>query len=212
MTRLLKAALAASCLSLVALPVQAQAPGFDVKLNPRIGAYVPLSDLTSAQAAGVEIVEEMTGSLALGLGVELQLPVLPFNIRGNLDYATGSEVRVTEDGVERDEGVETTLLAVSGDLVFRPLPEFILVQPYLFAGGGLKQYDVGDETTLDSFRDESDPTLHLGGGLDLSLGPLAVNAEVGDYISWYEVQAADSEESETQHDLFVTVGISMGLL
>ena len=212
MKRLLKATLAASCLGLVALPAHAQAAGFDVKVNPRIGAYVPLSDITQAQAAGAEIVEEMTGSLALGLGVELQLPVLPFSIRGNLDYATGSEVRVTEDGVERDEGVETTLLAVSGDLVFRPLPQIILVQPYVFAGGGLKQYDVGDEATLNSFRDESDPTLHVGGGLDLSLGPLAVNAEVGDYISWYDVQAADTDETETQHDLFVTVGISIGLL
>ena len=52
-------------------------------------------------------------------------------------------------------------------------------------------------------------------GLDFGLGPLSLNAELSDYISWYDVVAGiegDSEESTMQHDLFMTVGFAIGLL
>ena len=189
----------------VAAPAAAQAPGIELVINPRIGLYVPVTDLGATTTETVEL----GNSLAIGLGAELQLAALPFGIRANLDYATGS--KVSRDGVE-DEQTETTLLAVVGDLVFRPLPKIILFQPYIFAGGGLKQYDFQTEgATVGDFEAESDPTVHLGFGLDLGLGPLALNAELSDYISWYELQDA-SDESEMQHDLFLTVGFAIGLL
>lgn len=210
MKTLLKSGIAAACLLATTAPLQAQAPGIDVRLNPRIGLYQPLSDLGEAQAAATTTAAELSGSLALGLGVEIDLMLLPVGVRFNLDYATGSEVQYADDGVTTDPGVETTLLAVVGDVMFRPLPKLILVQPYLFAGAGLKQYDFETSTaTAETFQDEGDFTLHLGGGFDVGLGPLALNAELGDYISWFELQDADSE---MQHDLFVTVGFSIGLL
>lgn len=206
MRRVITTAIAAALVA-VAAPVQAQAPAIDLVLNPRIGLYSPLSELGESRDAAVN---ELTGSLALGLGAELRLAALPFGIRANLDYATGSEI--SRDGVT-EEGSETTVLAVVGDVVFRPLPKLVLVQPYLFAGGGLKQYDFeyrsfGD-LPLDSFEDESDPTVHVGAGLDVGVGPLALNAEVSDYISWWDV--ALSDETETQHDLFLSVGFAIGL-
>lgn len=184
-------------------PALAQAPGIELVLNPRIGLYAPLTDL--GEDAGSTFALE--NSLAIGLGAELQLTALPFGIRANLDYATGA--KVSQDGVE-SEGSETTLLAVAGDLVFRPLPDIILVQPYFFAGGGLKQYDFQVEGAGE-FATESDPTVHLGLGLDVGFGPLALNAELGDYISWFELTEG-SDESEMQHDLFITVGFAIGLL
>ncbi len=210
MTTLSKSALLATCLMLVAAPVMAQAPGIDLRINPRIGLYQPLGNLGETQVAGVTIVEEMGGSLALGLGIELDVMMLPVGFRLNMDYATGSEISRSEDGVEMGESTETTLLAVVGDVMFRPLPKMVLVQPYLFVGGGLKQYDVTSETTAASFQDASDPTIHFGGGLDVGFGPLALNAEIGDYVSWFEPQ--ESESSEIQHDLFLTIGFSIGIL
>lgn len=207
MRRLTNSAIAAACLFAMAAPLQAQAPGIDIRLNPRIGVYTPLTDLGEIQVNGTTVNPEMAGSLALGLGLELDLR-LPVNVRLNLDYATGSEIRSTGVGVDFAP-FETTLLAVVGDLVWRPLPRGVLWQPYLFGGGGLKQYDVTDATVA-TFEAESDPTIHIGGGLEFGLGPFGLNAEVGDYISWYELQ--ENTDSEMQHDIFVTVGFSIGIL
>lgn len=212
MTNATRSVLIAACIIGMAAPVQAQVPGIDVKLNPRIGLYQPLSDLGEAPQAAGEAIAELEGSMALGLGLELDMALLPVGFRVNLDYATGTEVQY-DNGIQTESGVETTVLAVVGDLMFRPFPRLVLAQPYLFAGGGLKQYDF-EPTGADpigDFEDTSDFTVHLGGGLEVGFGPLLLNAEVGDYISWWDVQNADGD-TETQHDLFLTVGFAIGLL
>lgn len=195
MRTFLSAVVAASCLALVAVPAQAQF----LKVNPRIGLYVPLTDLGEVTGETVEL----NNSLAFGLGLEFGLPFLPFDVRANLDYA--SDAAVTQEGLDRDAG-RTTVLAVVGDAIFR-LPRIVLLQPYLFAGGGLKQYAF-DTQSPEDFRDSSDPTLHLGGGLDLGLGGLSLNAELGDYVSWFELRDGDSR---VQHDVFLTVGFSVAM-
>ena len=202
----LELALLAACLTAFAAPAMAQAPGLDLKLNPRVGLYVPLTDLGDIGGTAGNVVSEQSGNLAYGLGDELDIAALPVGLRANIDYATGSEV--TSEGVG-DQVLERSVFMLAGDLVFRPLPSLIILQPYFFAGGGVRQYDftAADATDL---SDISDPMVHLGGGLDLTLGPLALNAEVGDYVSWFEAQ--EGADSEMQHDLFVTVGIVLGLL
>lgn len=203
------AVVVAALFAVAAAPAAAQVPGIELKLNPRIGLYVPLTDLGDQTVGSVTETVALDNSLALGLGAELQLAALPFGIRANLDYATGSRV-TTESGGTAEEGPETTLLAVAGDLVFRPLPNIVMLQPYLFVGGGLKQYDF-DTQDAAAFESESDPTFHLGFGLDFGFGPLALNAELSDYISWFELSETN-DESNMQHDLFITVGFSIGLL
>lgn len=216
MNSILKSVAAALALAVVAAPAAAQAPGLDVRLNPRIGLYEPLSDLGDAPDAASNAVTELSGSLALGLGLELGIAALPVGLRLNLDYGTGSRVEYGEDGFDTESGYETTVLAVVGDVMFRPIPRLIIAQPYFFAGGGLKQYDfepTGDDP-VGTFQDTSDFTVHLGGGLEVGFGPLALNAEVGDYISWWEPQTllGGDDGSEIQHDLFLTIGFAMGLL
>ena len=200
-----KLAVAAACVLALAVPAAAQAPGVDLTLNPRFGFYVPLTDLGDAGGTIGNIVSDKSGNLALGLGAELNLGVLPVGLRANIDYATGSEV--TAEGI--GESTERSVFLLAGDVVFRPLPTLVLIQPYFFAGGGVRQYDF-DTEDIAALDDASDPMVHLGGGLDLTLGPLALNAELGDYVSWLEVR--EGADSEVQHDLFVTVGIILGLL
>ncbi len=216
MRTVLSSAIIAATLLGMAAPAAAQAPGIDLRLNPRIGLYEPLSDLGDAPGAASAAADELAGSLALGLGLEIGVAALPVGLRLNLDYATGSRVEYGDDGFETESGYETTVLALAADLMFRPIPRLIIAQPYFFAGGGLKQYDFeptgGDP--IRTFEDTSDFTVHLGGGLDVGFGPLSVNAEVGDYISWWESQnPLDIDaDAEIQHDLFLTVGFAIGLL
>ncbi|NIP80255.1 MAG: hypothetical protein GWM90_13945 [Gemmatimonadetes bacterium] len=191
-------------------PVRAQVPGVEFRLNPRIGLYAPLSNLGEASIGTSVETFEMQSSFAIGLGAELQLPALPFGIRANLDYATSTSVD-TETGLP-GEAPNASLLALVGDLVFRPLPSMVVVEPYFLAGGGIKSYDFDTSGTFDpeGFATESDPTLHLGAGLDFGAGPFGFNAELSDYISWFEL--VEGGDSEMQHDVFITVGFSIGLL
>jgi hypothetical protein len=198
------AALLLATATAVAAPAAAQA---GLSLNPRIGLFAPLTDLgDQAIGTGFERAIRLDHSLAFGLGLQLGLPRLPFDLRANLDYATGATV--TRHGVDNETG-QTTVLAVAGDLVFRPLPRLILLQPYFFAGGGLRQYAF-DFDDAAAFRDASDPALHLGGGLDFGVGSLRLNAEIGDYVSRYRLQ--EGAASRLQHDLFLSVGFIVRML
>lgn len=208
MRTLLKSMVATVCLLALAVPASGQLPAFEIKLNPRIGLYAPLSNLGEADTGTAIETFELQNSLALGLGVELDFGG-SIGVRANLDYATDSSVDI-EDGSIGGQAPQATLLALVGDLMWRPLPRIVVLQPYLFAGGGLKQYDF-DVDSSSSFSEESDPTIHLGGGLDFGIGPLALNAEISDYISWFQI-TEDDGDSEIQHDVFVTVGFSIGLL
>ena len=68
----------------------------------------------------------------------------------------------------------------------------------------------GDTDIDDVFPEsQTDFTLHAGVGLDLGLGPIALVAELSDYISWYEAEGAD--ESEMQNDIFLMAGIRVGI-
>jgi hypothetical protein len=204
MKSILKSGLAAACLLGISATVAAPAQAQLLEVNPRVGLYAPLTDLGEAGSTASTIVADRAGSLALGLGVELGF--LPLPIRANLDYVTGAEV--SEEGV--GEPTEAKMLAVSADLMIRPLPRIIIIQPYLFAGAGLRSYSFDPAAgAVSQLEDANDPTVHLGGGADLSLGPLHLNAEIGDYISWYEIQA---DETEMQHDLFVSIGLVLGIL
>ena len=201
MRKVVTTVLTAACLLAFAGAAGAQA----LKVNPRIGLYAPLTDLADAESTAGTIAAEQSGALALGLGVEFGF--LPLDIRANLDYVTGAEVTV--DGVSGAE--ESKMLAVSADLMFRPLPRLIVLQPYVFAGVGLRQYEFEPaDASVSQLRDADDATIHLGGGLDLALGTFALNAELGDYISWYAIQ--DGADAKVQHDVFISLGIILGLL
>ena len=92
MKTMLKTGLALACVLGFAAPAAAQAPGLEVKLNPRVGLYVPLSDLGEAQTAAGTIVAEKEGNLAVGLGIEFNFALLPVGLRANVDYKTGAGV------------------------------------------------------------------------------------------------------------------------
>ncbi len=206
-----KAILAAAALALAAAPVRGQGDGLDVRVVPRVGLYESLTSLAEIEEAGRTAAAELGGSLAIGLSAQVDLGVMPIGIRGTVDYATGSKIYWDEDGLRTEEG-EATVLSAAADVLVRVLPRTFILSPYLFAGGGLKQYEfmLSQDSSIEEFQDESDPTFHFGLGLDIGLGPLALNAEVGDYVSWFEPDP--TLEARPQHDIFATIGVSIGLI
>lgn len=212
-------ALAACVAMAFAAPAGGQVPGIGLDLVPKVGFYTPAADLAAAGSALGEIVDDRGGSLAVGLALDFSALLAPVSLRAGFDYVTSSEFTyadtTTAGGGARATG-EQTMLALAGDLVFRPLPRLVVVQPYLLAGAGVKRYDFSftedaGNTDIEQVFPESrtDLTAHVGIGLDLGLGPIALVAELSDYVSWYEAEGV--EGSEMQNDLFVMAGVRVGL-
>jgi opacity protein-like surface antigen len=201
----------ASMFALGATGVAAQVPGISLDIVPKIGAEMPLSDLPTTPSAGA--VASLNGTLALGVAAELGLPGLPFSLRANVDATTKKSISAT--GSVTSGSVDQTMMTIFGDLVFRPLPKLILVQPYLMGGLGVKRYnyslsDVTNPTTFQSsFTDRKDLAYHLGVGLDIALGSLALVAEVNDYMNQYQFDSGSTKKF--QHDLFIMAGLRLGL-
>jgi hypothetical protein len=129
---------------------------------------------------------------------------------------TSSEFTFAEAESELEATGEQTMLVLAADLVLRPMRRLIIVQPYLLAGAGVKRYDFSfsepdGETSIEEAFPESqtDFTIHAGLGLDLGIGPIALVAEMSDYVSWYDAEGA--EEGELQNDLFLMAGLRVGL-
>ena len=176
-------------------PAAAHAQGISV--TPMAGVYIPASDLYDIADEAERIRVDKEGTFALGLNVELGW------LRGSLAYASGAQLN--ESGVEGDENIgEGKLLAVAGDLVLRPIPRLLIVQPYLIAGAGLRRedYSYDDEGISDAFpSDKSDFALHAGIGADVMLGRLGIVAEFTDFITKNE------DDEWKQHDAFAFVGL-----
>ena len=206
-------------IALQSAPAAAQIPGLEVSLVPKVGFYSPATDLQTAADAAGEIVDDRGGSLALGLALDLGVPLSPLNVRVGFDYVTASEFTYADDSdpmTAFETTGEQTMLAIAGDVVLRPIPKLLIVQPYLLAGAGVKRYDFSFPEAAESndadeaFPDDAtDFTVHAGIGLDVGLGPIALVAELSDYVSWYEAEGADG--SEMQHDLFLMAGLRVGL-
>jgi opacity protein-like surface antigen len=195
-----------SLFALGATGVAAQAPSLSIV--PKIGMEMPMSDLPSTPSAGA--VKSLSGAFAWGVAAELGLPGLPFSLRANVDATTKKTVSASS-GITNGS-VDQTMMTIFGDLVFRPLPRLILVQPYLMGGLGVKRYNysLSDPTNLfqESFTDRSELAYHLGVGLDVGLGPAALVAEVNDYMNNYQF---DSGTKKFQQDVFIMVGLRLGL-
>jgi hypothetical protein len=179
-------------------PAAAQAQGISV--TPHAGVYIPASDLYQLRDDASALTVDKEGTFAFGLNVEFGM------LRGTLAYASGAQLN--ERGVQNQDNVgEGKLLAVAGDIVLRPIPRLIIVQPYILAGAGLRQENYSYESgTGGAFpQDQSDFALHAGIGADIMLGRIGVVAEFSDFIT------KDDEDKWNQHDAFATVGLKLRL-
>jgi len=183
-----------------------------VQIVPRAGVFVSGSSLGEVRTALGDVKAELEGGLGVGLDVEFSAPLSPLGFRAGFDYATDS--KISGDGISAGSGeASAKLLAVAGDLVIRPLPRLLVVQPYFLAGAGVKRYDFEvselDSGVRDIFESQTDFALHGGAGVEVSLGALALRAEVSDYVSWFEL--GPGSEKQMQNDVFATMGLRLTL-
>lgn len=183
-----------------------------LRFIPQVGLYAPATDLPSLDEA-IEIEKEST--LAFGLAVEFGNADAT-SLRVNVLHATDSEVPVADVGCEED-CARSSLTAATAAVVLRPLPNLILVRPYLLAGAGLKRYDFSrddleDEGLRAVLNDQNQLTGHLGVGAEVGLGLVRLTAEVSDLISDFETDDVpeNEQESKLQHDFFLTLGVVIG--
>lgn len=204
---------------LISGPAAAQVPGLEVQLVPKVGFYSPAADLEAAATAAGEIVDERGGSLALGLALDFGVPLSSLDVRIGFDYVTASEFTYADTtGADVEANGEQTMLVIAGDVILRPIPKLLILQPYLLAGAGVKRYDFSfaeaaeGETDVDEAfpEDATDFTVHAGIGVDVGIGPVALVAELSDYVSWYQTPDV-AEGTHIQHDLFIMAGVRVAL-
>ena len=184
----------------VAGPAHAQGR---LAVTPLIGGYIPGNDVQELADEAEQITIDKEAALGLGLNVEFGW------LRGSLAYASGATLNA-EDGASPElEGEigEGSVLAIAGDVVLRPLPRLIVVQPYLLGGVGLKRTDYDwNAEGVDAFpEDHSDVTLHVGVGADVRLGSVGLVVEVSDFIS------KQGDDDFGRHDAFGMLGLKFGL-
>jgi hypothetical protein len=168
-----------------------------IAITPLVGGYIPGGSLKDVQAGAEQVAVEREGTLALGVNLDLGL------LRGSLAYASGTTIR----NAQREDIGEGKVLAAAADVVLRPLPR-LLVQPYLLGGVGLKNlsYDKDDGIANALLPDDrSALSLHAGIGADVALGPIAIVAELTDFIS------RDANDKWNVHDAFLMAGIKLKL-
>ena len=184
-------------LGVAAMPAASEA---QISITPQVGVYVPGDDFESLRSGADSVSINKEGSLALGLNIEMGI------LRGSVAYA--SAAKLNESGVNGEEVGEGKLLAVAADVVLRPIPRLLILQPYLILGGGLRRadYDFDTDGVANAFpENDSDFALHAGLGADVMLGPLGVTAEITDFISKNE------EDKWKRHDGFGFVGVKLRL-
>jgi opacity protein-like surface antigen len=185
------------------LAAPASGQGINVEILPKAGLYMPLNALTDEA--------ELDNVFALGVAAELILPGQPFNLRANLDYANTTDI-VERSAAEIVLG-EASVLAVTGDVVLRPRTVAGTAQPYILAGAGIKRYDIrlndsahGSLVGMEGARTRL--AFHVGGGVDVRAGPLALVLEISDYIGSVETGDGDTR---WQNDVFGMVGFRVAM-
>jgi hypothetical protein len=201
--------------SVLVAALSAAAAGAQVRLIPQAGLYVPVTDLgTVGSGSSAVDVAKKESTLALGATLEFgSKKSLGFRINGI--YGGSSNIPVTSIGCTSCEA-RSSVAALTGSIVLRPLPTIILVRPYLQAGGGIKVYNFDEDQAREqgvasNVGDQKKLAGHLGVGTDLNLGLARFVIDLSDYVSGFDLGSGSSTtHGDTQHDFFFTVGLSIG--
>jgi opacity protein-like surface antigen len=184
--------------AVLAAPAAAHAQ--KISVTPSAGFYIPASDIYNLRDEAESIAVDKEGTFAMGLNVDFG------TLRGSIAYASGAQLN--ERGVQNRENIgEGKLLAVAGDLVFRPIPR-VIVQPYLVLGAGVRRedYSYEDDGVSDALpKEQTDFAFHAGLGADVMLGRIGIVAEITDFITQEPTGNWD------QHDAFGFVGLKFKL-
>jgi len=172
-------------------------------LMPKVGAFL----------SGVSSFEDVSGEAGAALGGEQSVFTwggsAAFGARdGTMNLrltglGTSSSLVSTTEGVESDARIgRDRLLMLTGDLVLRPIPRFV-VQPYGIGGLGARRLSV-QQLEESGPGPEWDLTAQVGVGLDVRVGNVTVGLEVMDYLTGF-----DGPDGDLQHDAFLFLALGV---
>lgn len=208
-------------------------PRWQVTIAPRFGVFLPNRDMGGAD--GISLT--MTTSPTAGLDVEVRTPMRWLSMRAIAETSVGS--RLAERGGAPTDGDactgecvhdpdvlthvgESSVLTFVADAVIRPRVGGGRILPMVFAGAGLKRYDLTNAHRYVAGGQESAFTFHYGGGIDIPLGPIALSLEAADYVSvlhsavrpvstsvFIETPPPPPGPGMVKHDFFLTLGVRL---
>lgn len=181
-----------------------------VSVIGKAGGYLPVNEAIDIPGQVQGMVVDRKADLALGAAVEISPMFWPVDVRAGAEYLTGTEISVEGTSGEPFPA-EGTLLMLSADVVLRPFPRLVFLQPYLLGGLGYKResFDAIGGASSALPGDYDDRVFHIGVGADLELGGVAVVAEVSDYFAGGG--APGQGLFDMRHDVFASVGLKVGL-
>lgn len=191
-----------------------------LRVVPGVGLYAPLSDLGEIRGeVGQRLIDagRRNSTVALSLGVEVGDAGSSLGFRGRVDYGTRARVPIEGVGCPDCE-LRASLLAASADLILRPLPRLLLLQPFVAGGLGVKHYgfereDLEPEGFPEAFRSQTRPALRAAVGSQFFLGALRPQVEASVVVSRFETHPDAGHlrgEDRLQSDLFVSVSLAFG--
>ncbi len=176
-----------------------------ITISPLVGVYGQANSLDHLRSQADSIFNVKRES-ALALGANLELGFL----RASLNYVSGATIQAKSGTSVTGDLGKGKILMGAADAVIRPIPRIVVFQPYALAGIGFKKFDYDiNQTSLGTVKSNSTAAFHAGLGADLMFGGLGVVAEVTDYISQGEPDAAGKKQ--LQHDAYGMVGLRFRL-
>ncbi|MGH7629750.1 MAG: hypothetical protein ACREOF_10300 [Gemmatimonadales bacterium] len=186
-----------------------------VDLTPRIGAYVPLVNLTEATDAGSGLVRAQKATTKFTVGGRLGVWFgSAFGVEGVVDYNRG-EVQTFLGGARQFPNLDSRLLAASIRPMFRLNSPSGNVALIVSAGGGLVDrggvYINGFSPPATQFTGRTDPAGAAGLALLVKISRhVAARIDVDGYTynAQYFHRASGYTTSLRQYDLFITFGLT----
>lgn len=179
-----------------------------VTISPLVGVYSQANSIDQLRSNANTMSIKRESALALGGNIEIGF------LRGSLNYVSGATVKQSGTSsiptTSGDLGTGRILMGAA-DLVLRPIPRIVVLQPYGVAGIGFKKFDYDTNQNLSSafgsVKSSSTAAFHAGVGADLMFGGIGIVAEVTDYIS--QGEADTSGHKNLQHDAYGMIGLRL---
>lgn len=199
MRRLTITSTVAAAMSIAAAPTAGQ----DIHITPSIGAFHSAHNLNDVRRAARD--DRLWDDVPIAFGLALEASIL----RLSAVYATGAAIDADGAGLSGTGRIgDGSLFAAAADLVFRPIPRLLFVQPYLLGGVAYKRerFSFDDDALADLLPENRDGhAWHFGIGADLMIGNFGVVAEVTDFVD------RDDDAFSGGHDSFAMIGLRFRL-
>ncbi len=196
-------------------PIAGPLAGQTLDLTPRVGAYVPLVDLTEGTDPGSGLFRAQKATTKFSIGGRLGVWFSgAFGVEGVVDYNKGA-VQTFLNGQRQNPNLASHILAASIRPMFRLNSPSGNVALIVSAGGGLVDrggvYINGFSPPATQFTGRTDPAGAAGIGLLVKLTrhvAARIDVDGYTYMAQYYSPASGFTSSLRQYDLFITFGLT----